>query len=291
MARLAELQELRNETTIWRESTSLHVDTGGYPYFYFHPLSDVHIGHQGVDHQALLEHLAFIKRMPVTTALVGDVADFFLPSKHPDGMLGDVITPDDQLVLWRRFMEEYKEKLLGVVQDPSHVDWARRQAGIEPYRWMTLDLEIPLLESGGHIDLTVNDQRYKIVMFHQVAKYNSSFNRTHSLKRMRELHVDDADVVIGGHVHIGAMEKAVHREGKPYFVQLGTFKTEDGFGTRGGYVPRPQVFFPTLVFDGRKHNVEAIEDLDAGEEFIHAMDAFYKTLAVGHLGYGKRKRR
>lgn len=283
MERLRQIQELRAETALWRDETSVHVDTRGMPYFCMMPLADLHIGHQGCDMEAVAEHLDFLKKHNVATVLVGDLGDFFSPTKHPDGMLGDVITPDDQLLLLRRFMQEYKDSILAVTQDSSHPDWVRQASGVEPYRWMTEDLGITLLNNGGILDLTVNNQQYTVALYHEIARYNSSFNRTHALKRMRELD-RPADVVVGAHRHIGALEKAVHQEQKPLFVQLGTFKTRDSFGIRRGMVPTPQTFFPTLFFDGRKHNVEAVEDIEAAGEMIDALDARAKQIAVSYLG-------
>jgi hypothetical protein len=283
MDRLRQIQELRAETSLWRDETKIHVDTQGMPYFYLMPLADLHIGAQGCDMESVAEHLDFLKKHNVATVLVGDLGDFFSPTKHPDGMLRDVITPDDQMLLLRRFMQEYRDNILGVVQDSSHPDWVRQASGVEPYRWMAEDLGIPLLNNGGLIDLTVNNQRYSIGCYHEISRYNSSFNRTHALKRMRELD-RPTDVVLGAHRHIGAMEKAVHQDDKPMFVQLGTFKTKDGYGTRRGMVPSPQTFFPTLFFDGRKHNVEAVENLEAAGEMIEALESHQKQLAVAHLG-------
>jgi len=285
LARLQEIQTLREETSLWRDRTDVHVDTQGFPYFMVLPLADVHIGNQGCDLETLSEYLKFLKDQPVYTVLVGDLGDFFSPTKHPDGMLGDVIPPDDQMLLLRRFMQTYQEKILAVVQDSSHVDWVRQAAGIEPYRWMTEDLGIPLINNGGMMDISVNNQSYSMTLYHEIARYNSSFNRTHALKRMRELD-RPADVVVGAHRHIGAMEKAVHQEGKPLFIQLGTFKTADSFGLRRGMVPTPQPFFPVLFFDGRRHNVEAIEDLQTAEEFINCMELYCKQVGIGVLGSG-----
>ena len=204
-------------------------------------------------------------------------------------MLQDVLTPDDQLLLLRRFMQEFQEKILASVQDPSHTDWIRSRAGIEPHRWMTEDLDIPLLKSGSVMNLTVNDQRYKILLFHAIARFGSSFNRTHPHKRMLEMH-RDADVVIAGHRHIGAMEKTVHRDEKmPSLVQLGTFKTKDEFGERYGMVPRPQVFFPTMFFDARRHNIEMIEDIQAAQEFLAASSHYARQMGVAYLGYGSSR--
>jgi len=259
MQRLQEMQRLHNETNVWQSRVDADIQTDS-PFVFLQPLSDIHLGHAGVDMEALSEHLNFLKNKDVYTILSGDIGDFFIPA------------PDDQMLLMRGFMEQFQDKILAVVQDPSHTDWIRQQSGIEAYRWATRGLGIPLLESGGQLVLSCNDQEYDIMPFHQISRFNSSFNRTHSLKRAREMN-RTADIVIGAHVHIGAMEKAVHRVDKPYLVQLGTFKTHDGFGTRKGMFPKPQVFFPTMLLDTHKHNVEAIEDLETAEMVYDMCDA------------------
>ena len=171
LSRYKALTDLQNETEIWRDGIELHVDTNGAPYFAMVPLSDMHIGHRGVDIEALTDYINYLRNYPIHTILVGDLGDFFSPTAHADGMLQDVLTPDDQLLLLRRFMQEFQEKILASVQDPSHTDWIRSRAGIEPHRWMTEDLDIPLLKSGSVMNLTVNDQRYKILLFHAIARF------------------------------------------------------------------------------------------------------------------------
>lgn len=123
MDRLKEIQSLRKEGGIWTDEATYHIDTGDVPFFMFHPLSDAHLGAIGSDTQAFSDHMDFIQRYPVYTATVGDMGDFFSPTHHPDGMLNDAVTPDDQLTLLRAFYEQYREKILCTVQDPSHTDW------------------------------------------------------------------------------------------------------------------------------------------------------------------------
>ena len=266
--RLLELQSIRKETSLWKDELEITVNTGDFPYFAFRPISDAHIGALGTNYSQLQQHFTDIRELPVYTAVVGDLGDMFGPTKHPEGMMGDAIPPDDQLSMMRRFFESYKEKILCTVQDPSHTDWVRQVSGIEPQRYLVEGLGINALKSGGLVTIHVNDITYRLLLFHQIGRFNSSLNVTNAGKRMLDLH-QSADVVVSGHTHIGSMEKGVRKDGKPMVVQLGTFKTSDEFGERKGLVPRPQVFFPTLFFDGRRKNIEAIEDREAAIEYIN----------------------
>ena len=271
LARVEQLQEIKKETGLWKEEMTVEVKTNGFPFFVMRPLSDMHMGAIGTDMTAIREHLGDIKKYPIYTPLVGDIGDFFGPFKHQSGMLGDVIDPDDQLSMLRRFYEEYKEKILCTVQDPSHTDWIRQATGIEPQRLLVEKLGITALVSGGLMTLKVNEQTYKILLFHAIGKYSSSLNLTNAGKRMLDM-ADDCDIVLSGHTHIGSMEKLVKRMKKATILQMGTFKTKDDFGRRLGLKPNPQVFFPTLFFDGRKHNIEMIEDRESATKWmdIHA---------------------
>lgn len=268
LTRLEGIIELKKETGLWQDEVSKVIETKE-PFFAFRPLSDIHFGAIGVDMKALKEHISDLHNLPIYTAICGDVADMFSPMKHPSGMLGDAITPDDQLSIVRKFFEEYKDRILATTQDPSHVDWVQQTSGVEPQRWLTDNLGIPCLKSGGRFNLKINGIEYKGLLFHEIGKYKSSLNVTNAGKRMLDM-MDDVDFVVSGHSHIGAYEKLVKRDKKPVINQMGTFKIDDDFGTRKGLSPKPQVFFPTLLFDTQKKNIEVIEDRDAAKSLIQA---------------------
>ena len=80
------------------------------------------------------------------------------------------------------------------------------------------------------------------------------------------------------------MEKTVHRDKKATIVQLGTFKTKDEFGERYGMFPRPQIFYPTIFLDARRHNIEVIEDIETAKEQIESMHYITRMASVARLG-------
>jgi len=267
LQRIKELQKQREPLQIWKDEVDIQVDTGRFPYFLVMPLSDLHVGSQHTDYHELEKYLEAIDRYPIYTVLLGDLGDFFGPFKHPTGIAEDVVSADAQLMTLRKFFLQYKEKILCAVTG-NHDDWVYKTAGIEPYRWLTEDLNIPLLNSGGLLNLDVNGVKYRILLYHAIARYNSSFNPTHAGKRMLELH-RDADIVISGDKHRFGMEKLTHRDKKPYIIQLGTFKTEDAYGKRSyGMAPHPQAGFPILFLSAQAKNVEAIENLETAKDFV-----------------------
>jgi len=107
---------------------------------------------------------------------------------------------------------------------------------------------------------------------------------TNALRRAMELG-RDADMVVCGHKEIGAMEKVVHQNKKPFLLQLGSFKKEDRFEREMGMIPNPQVFYPVVRFRGDRKNIEATENLEDALFEIEAIEYFYRMIAIGILGH------
>ena len=284
LSSLHQLSEATRQKELWRDEVEIKVQTRGLPFMLI-PLSDLHIGSGGVDYQALQNYLNFIKNNPVYTILVGDLADNFSPIKHPTAMKEDVVSPTDQWAVARSFFREYEDKILAVVSG-NHDEWTGA-VGIDIYRWLTEDLNIPLLKGGGVLRLSIDDAQFKVRLWHKIARLNSQFNLTHAGFQSLRLSGDDADLVISGDKHLGGL--AVQDIGKKRIVcQLGTFKVEDSFGRSQGFVQRPRPFYPVLMFFPNTHNIEVIENLDQAEELIDGMKKYYKQKAVSLIAFGSK---
>jgi len=279
------LHQKKKEFEFLKDEISVKVESPT-PFFYICFLSDIHFDREGFDAPAFKQYLEAIKNYPIYTVLVGDIGSYFSPTRHPRGMLEGVVTADEQTVIVRSFLKEYQDKILGCVMG-NHEYFVNESSGIEIARWMTQDLHVPLLKNGGLLHLQVNEQDYDIYLFHKIARYYSSLNLTNALRRAMELG-RDADMVVCGHKEIGAMEKVVHQDKKPFLLQLGSFKKEDRFEREMGMIPNPQVFYPVVRFRGDKRNIEATEDLNQALDEIEAIEYYYRMLALGLLGsHGK----
>lgn len=279
-------QEQSRQKEIWRDEVEIKVQTRGLPFMLM-PLADIHAGSSGVDYQALREHLDFIKEYPVYTVLVGDLADNFSPTAIPSGMRGQMIEPDEQYALVRAFFKEYQEKILANVGGGNHDERLVKNSGFDVFRWLAEDLNIPLLKSGGLLRLRVDNQDYKVRLYHRIARLNSQFNLTHAGFQALRLSGDDADVLISADKHIGGLSVQNIGDKKRTVIQLGTFKVEDDYGRSQGFVQKPKPFYPVLLFFQGQHNIEAIENLHQAKEMIEMMVKYYQQLAVSVLGYGK----
>ena len=287
LSTLHQLAEASRQKELWRDEVEIKVQTRGLPFMLL-PLSDLHIGASGVGYQALQRHLTFLKENPVYTILVGDLADNFSPIKHPQAMKEDVVSPTDQWTVARSFFREYEDKILAVVAG-NHDEFSNT-AGIDIYRWLSEDLNIPLLKGGGLLRLNIDDKEFKVRLWHRIARLNSQFNYTHAGKQALRLSGDDSDAIITGDKHLGGIEQTYIGDKKRTIVQLGTFKVEDSFGRSQGFVQRPRPFYPVLMFFPHTHNIEAVENLDQAEELIKGMIKYYKQKSVALLGYDKKRK-
>ena len=279
---LQKLQVLHKER--WVDKVDIKVKTTGIPYFLFMPLSDFHIGAKGTDYKALKSHLELIKNYGVSTILLGDMGDFFSPTVIPSGMMDDVVNPNEQAEIIRSFFKEYREGILSVVSG-NHEGWNKKTSGFDLYTYLASELEIPLLNSGGVVNIKVDKERYRLRLFHKVARLNSQFNYTHAGKQALRLGgIDNLDMVISGDKHLGAVETTTYGDKKVIVAQLGTFKTNDPFGKDIGMPQKPTIFFPIFALDGRQHNIEYFSNPTSAVEFYETMNKGIKNRAVAMLG-------
>lgn len=282
---LEELKQRKKEN-LWKDKVEVKVETTSIPYLLFCPLSDIHLGSSGTNYEALEDYVRLIRDYGVTTVLLGDLGDFFMPTKIPEGMLGQNLSVEEQVLMIKSFLEEIKDGLLAVVSG-NHDDRFYQATGFDIYSYLTSDLNIPLLSSGGILNLKVDNQDYNLRLFHKIARLNSQFNYTHAGKQALRLGgIDDLDMIISGDKHLGSVETTTYGKRKVVIAQLGTFKEDDSWAKSQGFVQSPQVFFPVFALDGRQKNIEYFVNPTSALEFYQTMEQFAKLKSVGLLSNG-----
>ena len=262
------VQEIVNKANPWQEEVTVPIKCDS-EWYAVRPLADLHLGGGGVDYDKVKELLASLTTFSnIGTILVGDLCDFFIPTgKIANGMTGQVANPQTQWFALKSFLTTYQDRILGMTDDPSHVNWVYQATGVDPYTTICDDLKIPLVNQGGLVRLDFGAVSYDIVPFHNIAKFKSSFNLTHAHKRVLELH-RDADVVISGHIHHSTYESAVRNGHEVSLLQLGTTKTSDSWGARQGFLGRPDSGYPILLLNTRHKAMEIVKTVEAAEKFL-----------------------
>ena len=265
---MQEVQARRVENSPWREEVDIGISCKS-EWFGIRPLSDFHIGAEGVDYERLKEVVGSVKDRPnLRTVLLGDIGDFFIPAgKHKDAILGQVANPQDQLDTITQFFNEYKDEILAMSNDPSHVDWVYQATGIDAYRTMSQGTGIPLVNQGGRIGIDLGEIHYDLIPFHNIGRFKSSFNLTHAHKRVLELH-RDGDAVMSGHIHHSGYEIARRNGHEVALLQCGTVKTSDAWGAKMGFLGRPDSGYPILLLNTRKKQVAIAPNIEQADYYL-----------------------
>lgn len=286
---IQEIQHRERELDLWTHDLTVDVKTPN-DWFPVLPLSDFHIGSFSTDYEKLQEYLFFARKNNIKLLLLGDLADMFMPGKVPSGAQNDV-SVEMQMHTIREFFKEYNDLILANISDPSHTGWLDQLTGIDFYRTVIQEYDVPLLETGGNLHINVNDQEYALSLWHQIANYNSSLNPLNAHRRIAQMHSEvDPDIIISGHVHKGAAEYDKTIRGKKrLMVQCGTFKTLPGDKyARKGFVGGVAQFHPLILLNAKRHDFEMITELDTAQEMLDALELIHKVHSQALLGYGTK---
>lgn len=197
-------------------------------------LADAHIGSLYTDYEVLDERVRLLENTDRAYVVsCGDTVDNYLPAgKHSTGMFGTLLPPAIQKSIAEMIFIRLKGKWLGAVQG-CHDEWSHDLDDFDWTRFLAEKIECPNLGFGGFIDLTVGNVTYRIALRHRY-RYNSSFNLTHTVKRMRE-QFGDFDVGCVAHHHQADIEHLAMADKDRVFIRPGSFKKADRYARSIGY--------------------------------------------------------
>jgi hypothetical protein len=266
-----DMAEFVKKESLWKEEVDIKIETP-YKWFAIQPWGDFHIGSHGCDYDKLKELLAGpLQYDNLKTVILGNLGDFFTPMGSPrEGILGDVLTPQTQMVAIKKFLTEYQETILAEVNEPDHGDWVYKSSGIDVYEFLSRELNIPLVTAGGSVKIDFGEVSYDIMPFHKIAKFKSAFNLTHGHKRALELS-RDADCVFAGHTHKPDYEWAYRNGHEVSLVQIGTLETEEHgsmYGKKEGFLGPVKSIYPIVLFNTREKRMQIVTSLENAEPYL-----------------------
>jgi hypothetical protein len=267
----AKMAEFRIKESLWKDEVKIDIQTP-YEWFAIQPWGDFHIGSHGCDYERLRELLAGpLQYDNLKTILIGDMGDFFTPKGSPvDGLMGDVLTPQTQIIALKKFLTEYQDSILATTNDPSHTDWVYQSSGIDVYEFIARELNVPLVSQGGKVLIDFGGVSYDIMPFHNIAKFKSAFNLTHGHKQALRLH-RDCDAVLSGHIHKPDYEWAFHNGHEVSLVQSGTLETKETanmYGRKQGFLGSVESVYPIILFNTREKRMQIVTSLENAEPYL-----------------------
>lgn len=215
-------------------------------------MPDVHWGSKGVDYGFLESHLKTVRETPnMYAAFGGDLVDNYSAIKHPSGIWGDAVTPEDQFFGLADLLTRMDAdgKLAAIVWG-NHDEWSAL-AGINPFSTFFRHVSCPLfIDGGGELHTNVGGHTYHLGLRH-VFWGHSKLNLTNSPKRMIQFWRTDLDAAFTGHVHYAAGEDFVFAGQQRVACVGGTYKLFDSFGKRWVGDAQPGGF-TLLMYPDRK---------------------------------------
>lgn len=216
-------------------------------------MPDIHFGSLDTDYDFLERHLDVITTTPnMFVAFGGDLSDNYNVVKHPTGIWGDGVTPEDQFAgLADKLTELDDAKKISAITWGNHDEFSA-MAGINPFSVFIRNVSCPLFwDGGGVLTINIGNQSYRGGMRHTHWGV-SKLNPTNSPKRMLQFWRGDLDFACVGHVHTAAGEDFTFAGQQRIAVVGGTYKLLDGFSKRWIGDAQP-AGYTILLYPDRKH--------------------------------------
>ena len=240
---LEEYQRSCRVLSTHQDEVSVHIDSNKPIILLF--LSDLHIGAVSGHYRELRKTVDIISETSnCYMCSTGDTVDNYLPSWHSSGLFTVMCPPEIQKVLVEYLFSRIGGKLLALVQG-CHDEASHHSDDFDWTKFLTAKFGCANLGFGGTLHLKVGEVTYDVMMRHKY-RYNSSFNLTHTVKRMFE-HLGEFDVGVVAHNHKAAIEQAEKTGLARVFVRPGSFKGMDRYARQGGFAPDSRCYMPCVV--------------------------------------------
>ncbi len=221
-------------------------------------VSDQHIRETGpVDIERMEEDALLIRDTPGCYGILGgDGVDNHI--KHLTAMRHGGTNPKEEWKMYDHYLSFFGDKLLAVISG-NHDDWTTDQAGVGVIERLAKDRKLFFAPDEVVVRLVVGQETYKVKVRHQY-RFNSEFNKTHTVKRLWEMGLDDFDVGVVCHHHEAALEPFVKHGRVVWGARPGSYQITSAYSRQKGY---NQTFptCPTFLFWPDSHYVLGFLDL------------------------------
>lgn len=168
---------------------------------------DWHLGDASVTYDKWLKDIQMVIDHPqMVLADMGDDRQNMRSFKDLSGVLGQVLSPNEQAWLMRGLVEELtaKNKLLCKVDGNHDVEFDERIFGNAIQSYLLEKMQAPRFRNKGLLFLSVGQEEYSILVFHKT-RFRSIFRAAHGAYREWQFSYP-ADIVAGAHDHTPAFE-------------------------------------------------------------------------------------
>jgi len=225
-------------------------------------IGDLHLGAVTGRYQVAYKKFQLMREIPALYAInLGDTVDNFLPNAHPSGQFENLLSPKFQKLLVEEFFNILKGRWLAMING-DHENFSMISDDFNFAEYLANKMNCPNLGFGGVIHLRLGKRKriqYDIAVRHRY-RFNSSFNLTHTVKRMRE-QVCDFDVGAIAHGHQPAVEHAFVAGKDRIFIRTGAFKDADRYAQKLGWNGPAHCIIPVVKLYPKKRRMQAYFDV------------------------------
>lgn len=234
---------------------------------------DAHIGHQFCDMPRLRHDLQLAGSTPGVYVMGGgDIYENVIESSPAGSQFEQIARPKLQKLLVEQSLSWVQGKVLAMVLG-NHPARSIRDDDFDPCAYFAHKAGCVYFGPWGLLTVGIGSQTYRLLLAHSF-RMRSSFNKTHSAKRMLDL-VEDADAVFTGHTHDPASESAYVRQRARFFGQAGTYLTHSGYAKGLGFGPG-QAEMPGAILFPKERKLLGVHD--AFVEGIHLLSSYRKDV-------------
>ena len=229
-------------------------------------IADVHIGSVNTPLDVVRNRFELMANYPWLYLIsAGDTTDNYLPTKHPQGMFGQLFPPELQKDLVENLYAKMEGRWIALVQG-CHDEFSHQADDFDFTKYMAHKLGCANLGFGGQVNLTVGNQLYEIAVRHKY-RYNSSFNYTHTCKRLREREYPNADIVCVAHHHQATIEQMAHSDKDRVYIRPGSMKGPDRWARSLGFSDTGQQI-PIVILHPNERKMMVALDLEQAVEWF-----------------------
>jgi len=237
--------------------------------------SDWHIGGETIYYKQLKKDQKYISENEGFYQIIGgDNIDNAI--KHIGSMLNSKLSPDDSLKMLDYLLSISGDKLLFALGG-NHDYWTKERSGMSAIDNFFKERLFEYVNHSINIDLIFNDITYKIKGNHKY-KYNSSFNLTHTVKRLWEMGDFNFDIGFIAHHHEAGFEYFTKHNEKRLAIRNGSYQAFTGYSLGNGF-NQSQPLNPTVIlYPDKKDMVCFMNIYEAGEFLKHERERYSKGI-------------
>ena len=233
-------------------------------------IADQHLGSYDVDYEQAAKDAIDIANTPNMYAVFGgDSIDNFIKLSISSAMLESPTAPSEQIELLEYYFAMFKGKILALVSG-NHELWLKEISSFDLYKHIANTKIVPTIYAPfiARLEIFVNDISYRVMLRHKY-RFNSSFNLTHSVKRMYDMSDYQFDIGVVCHHHKATFEPFQKHGEQRWAVRTGTYKTYDSFAAKIGFNGITENnMIPIAILYPNSKKIEMVGSVEAAKKLI-----------------------